>query len=134
MYETIELEIPFYDLDPMQVVWHGNYIKYFERARCALLAKIGMTYIDMNDAGYAFPVVKLSVKYIRPCTFGQRIIVKATLIPSDSFLIFDYEITDATSGTKICHAQTKQMAFDIANECSLCIIPEPFLSKIQGAK
>ena len=32
----IEIKIPFYDLDPMNIVWHGNYIKYLEQARCKL--------------------------------------------------------------------------------------------------
>ena len=36
---STEIEVPFYDIDPMDIVWHGNYIKYFEVARCALLKK-----------------------------------------------------------------------------------------------
>ena len=35
--EEIEIEVPFFDLDPMNVVWHGNYVKYTEIARCKLL-------------------------------------------------------------------------------------------------
>ena len=38
------IDVPFYDLDPMNVVWHGNYVKYLEVARCDLLSKIGYTY------------------------------------------------------------------------------------------
>jgi acyl-CoA thioester hydrolase len=37
----VELEVPFFDLDPMNIVWHGNYVKYLEVARCALLETIG---------------------------------------------------------------------------------------------
>ena len=34
------IKIPFYDNDPMGVVWHGNYVKYIEIARCDALEKI----------------------------------------------------------------------------------------------
>ena len=34
---TSEITVEFYDLDPMNVVWHGNYVKYLEKARCDLL-------------------------------------------------------------------------------------------------
>ena len=48
----LELKIPFYDLDPMNVVWHGNYIKYMEQARCDLFSKLHYTYNDMRDDLY----------------------------------------------------------------------------------
>ena len=35
----MKLTVQFYDLDPMNVVWHGNYLKYLESARCDLLKK-----------------------------------------------------------------------------------------------
>ena len=38
-----KLKVEFYDLDPMNVVWHGNYLKYLEAARCDMLEKIGYT-------------------------------------------------------------------------------------------
>jgi acyl-CoA thioesterase FadM len=56
----------FYDLDPMNVVWHGNHVRYFEVARCLLLERIGYTYQDMLESGYAWPVVDLRLRYYRP--------------------------------------------------------------------
>ena len=37
LQETVNIDVPFFDVDMMDVVWHGHYIKYFEVARCALL-------------------------------------------------------------------------------------------------
>ena len=76
MQKEIEIIVPFYDLDPMRVVWHGNYLKYMERARCALLDEYSLNYDDMAKLGYAFPVVTMQAKYIKPAIFGQKIIVK----------------------------------------------------------
>ena len=45
--EETEVSAEFFDVDAMQVVWHGNYVKYLEIARCALLDKIGYGYKEM---------------------------------------------------------------------------------------
>ena len=37
LQHSVEIEIPFHDVDMMEVAWHGHYVKYFEIARCALL-------------------------------------------------------------------------------------------------
>ena len=58
------IDVPFYDLDPMNVVWHGNYVKYLEVARCDLLSKIGYTYDDMRADGVAYPVATMDLKFI----------------------------------------------------------------------
>ena len=59
MQKQIEITVPFYDLDPMNVVWHGNYVKYMEQARCALLADVNLSYDDMMKIGVVFPVVTM---------------------------------------------------------------------------
>ena len=58
----IEFKIDFFEVDSMKIVWHGNYINYFERARCALLDKIGYNYIAMEESGYSYPVVDVRIK------------------------------------------------------------------------
>ena len=127
-YEKI---IPFYDVDPMQVTWHGNYVKYMEEARCAYLAEKNMTYNDMEKIGYAFPVVEMKIKYIRPCVFGQKIIIQTTLESCDNFLFFKYLFTDAKTGEKLCKAETKQMCVSIKEKDSLYEIPEFVLKQLE---
>lgn len=134
MEKEIEITVPFFDLDPMRVVWHGNYVKYLEQARCALLTDVSMTYADMERLGFAFPIVKLDVKYINPSVFGQKIRVKIKHIPDENFLMFKYLITDAESGQKICVAETKQMAVNLKTRESEFQLPEPFLTIFGGTK
>lgn len=110
---TITKDIPFYDLDPMQVVWHGNYIKYMEDARCALLEKLSYTYDDMKTENIAYPVAKLEIKYIKPCRFAQKINIKAILNEYDPCLIISYEIYDANTNEKMLKAKTMQICIDI---------------------
>ena len=134
MEKEIEIIVPFYDLDPMQVVWHGNYVKYMDRGRCALLAENGMTYGDMEKLGFVFPIVTMRVKYVKPAIFGQKIIVKTMHVPNENFLIFKYEILDSASHGKLCVAETKQMAIDMKTRESCFQLPEPFLTIFGGIK
>ena len=51
LHSDTEILVPFFDVDTMNVVWHGHYVKYLEVARCALLDKIGHNYTAMLEAG-----------------------------------------------------------------------------------
>ena len=89
--ETI-LNVEFYDLDPMNVVWHGNYVKYLEAARCDMLNKLGYNYMDMRNDGFAYPVATMEMKYIKPCVFNQELRVVSTIEEIDPSLIIKYTI------------------------------------------
>lgn len=112
---STEMDIPFFDVDSMNIVWHGNYVKYLEIARCAFLAHIGHTYLDMAESGYGWPVVKLDLKYIRPARFTQKIRIDCALTEYESCLKIDYAIRDAASGETLTRAATTQAAVAAAN-------------------
>ena len=65
---TAEAEITpqFYDLDPMNVVWHGNYPRFLEQTRCLLLDGIGYGYARMSESGYAWPIVGMGSSGVIP--------------------------------------------------------------------
>ena len=109
----IELVVPFFDVDMMEVVWHGHYVKYFEVARCALLDRIGHNYRAMRAAGYAWPVVDLQVRYVRGAVFGQKIIVRADLIEWENRLLINYLIRDAQSGERMTRGSSTQVAVHV---------------------
>ena len=90
---STEMEVPFFDVDVMNIVWHGHYVKYLEVARCDLLDFIGYNYAVMLERGYMWPVVKLDLKYVRPARFGQKIRVEMALTEFESCLKIDYTIT-----------------------------------------
>lgn len=128
---TIELEVPFHDVDSMQVVWHGYYSKYLELARCKLLETFDYGYAAMRDSGYAWPVVDMRLKYVRPATFGQRIRVTASLVEWEYRLRINYRIVDADSGDKLTRAHTVQVAVDMQNG-EMCYESPPILARRLG--
>lgn len=113
-WAEVEIDVQFFDLDPMNIVWHGNYVKYLEIARCALLDKIGYNYLQMKESGFMWPVIDVNLRYIGSAVFGQRLRLRAELVEWENRLKVDYLITDAASGKRLTRASTTQVAVDIA--------------------
>jgi acyl-CoA thioester hydrolase len=121
----------FYDLDPMQVVWHGNYVRFLEQARCALLDKIAFNYEEMSRTGYIWPVVDMRIKYVRPLRFGQEVKVIATMLEYENRLKIGYRLIDLASGETLTKAHTIQVAVEIATN-ELCFeSPAVLREKVQ---
>ena len=110
---AVDLEVPFYDVDMMQIVWHGNYARYLEVARCALLDSFGYGYAEMRQSGFAWPVIDMRLRYVKPCRFQQKIRVKATLAEWEYRLRINYLVTDLATGERLTKARTDQVAVDI---------------------
>ena len=110
--ETI-VQAQFYDLDPMQVVWHGNYVRFLEHGRCALMEKIGYSYHEMASSGYMWPIVEMHIKYVRPIKLAQKIRLSAKLIEYENRIKIDYRLSDADTSELFSKAQTTQLAVAI---------------------
>ncbi|MBB86237.1 MAG: acyl-CoA thioesterase [Abyssibacter sp.] len=110
-HETL-LTVPFHDADMMGVTWHGHYIRYMEIARCELLERIGYTYLDMYDSGYAWPVVDLKIRYSKGCTFGDRLRILITVDEVEFRFKLSYRIENADTGELLTKASTTQVAVD----------------------
>lgn len=124
------IKVQFYDLDPMNVVWHGNYIKYMETSRCDLLSKIGYDYEDMRTDGVAYPVATMEVKFIKPCVFNQNLRVVASVEEIEPCLIIKYMIYDAETGEKLFKAKTMQICVDVNTNESIYSAPERLKEKL----
>jgi len=129
----VEIEIPFFDVDPMQVAWHGHYVKYFEVARCALLRKFDYDYPKMEQSGYHFPVVEIYLRYVSPARYGQVVLARAELLEYENRLKIDYTITDSQSGEIVTKATTTQVAVDQQRGEMCFVSPQVLLDKVRAA-
>ena len=127
---SIDIQIPFHDVDMMEVVWHGHYAKYFEIARCALLEKIDYNYPQMRDSGYAWPVIDLTMRYIKPSVFGQVITVQATIVEWESRFKINYLITDKLTGSRLTKGYSIQVAIDSQTKEMCFESPRVLLEKL----
>ena len=129
----VEILVPFFDVDSMDVVWHGHYVKYLEVARCALLDRIGHNYVQMRDAGYAWPIIDLQLRYVRGARFGQRLSVRADLVEWENRLKINYLISDAETGERMTRGSTVQGAVEIATREMLLASPSVFVEAVERA-
>jgi len=129
----VEMLVPFFDVDSMDVVWHGHYVKYFEVARCVLLERIGHNYQQMRDAGYAWPIIDVQLRYMRGARFNQRIVVRADLVEWENRLKINYLIRDAETGERMTRGSTVQVAVEIASREMLLASPRVFVDAVERA-
>lgn len=128
-----EVLVPFFDIDMMNVVWHGHYVKYLEIARCELLDQLGHNYTQMQEAGYAWPVIDLQLRYVRAAVFGQRLNVRASLVEWENRLKINYLITDAITGERLTRASTVQVAVEISSREMQLASPQVFIDAVLRA-
>ncbi len=122
----VELTVPFHDVDAMGVVWHGNYFRYMEIAREALLNQFDYGYRAMKASGYLWPVVDSRIKYRSPLTFEQRIRVQATLEEYENRLRIGYRIFDIAGNKPTTTAYTIQVAVELQTG-ELCFVSPQIL-------
>lgn len=127
-------KVEFFDVDSMNVMWHGNYVKMIESARCYFLENIGYDYKRMKEDGYVFPIVKMNFKYVSPACFGDFLEIKTTLVDCDIFLEFSYELTQAKTHKKVALASTHQVAVKIDDLSTQLAMPVPLLDAIHNYK
>jgi len=126
-----ETEVQFFDLDPMEIVWHGHYVKYLEIVRGVLLDTIDYNYAQMKASGYVWPVVDLHLRYIAPASFTQRLKLRAEIVEWENRLKIAYLISDAVSGRRLSRATTTQVAVQIATG-EMCYVSPPVLFEKLG--
>lgn len=129
----IELTPAFHDIDPMEVVWHGHYVKYLELARCALLQRFDYDYPQMRESGYAWPIVDLRAKYVRSARFGQKLKVRAEIVEWENRLKIDYQVSDAATGEVLTRAHSIQVAVDMRSG-EMCFVSPPVLLERLGVE
>ncbi len=131
---SVEARPQFYDCDPMGVVWHGNYPRFLELGRVAMLEKIDYGYAAMSESGYAWPVIDMGFKYAQPIRFGQKIEIVTALVEWENRLKFNFEIRDLETRRRLTRAHSVHVAVDMKTEQMLWETPpilrkklEPFL-------
>jgi acyl-CoA thioester hydrolase len=128
----IEFNVEFYDVDSMRIVWHGNYIKYFEMVRCVLLDKIGYNYCDMEKSGWIFPLTGVSAKFVNSLFFQDRVRAKAVLTEYENCIKIKYELYNAKTGKLCTKGESTQMAVSIATGESSLMCPPIFINKVEA--
>lgn len=93
MQVTTTIHVRYGETDMMGIVYHANYLLYFEDARTDFLEAIGCPYSELEEAGYLSPVVNVNITYGAPLTYGDTAVVKTRVIESrPTKTVYAYEV------------------------------------------
>jgi len=108
---SVTLRVPFHHLDPMHVVWHGNYFQYFEAARDGLFNSADIDFLAFySQTGLLFPVIRISAKYIRPLRYKDEFVCTARIVEAKRKIVVDYEIRLLPDNILCTTGQSEQVA------------------------
>lgn len=104
------LRVRFSEVDSMEVVWHGEYVRYMEDGREAFGRQYGIGYTDIRDAGYVVPIVELDVQYKQFLKYGESAIVETRYIRTDAAkILFEYVIFRESDETVVATGSSVQV-------------------------
>jgi acyl-CoA thioester hydrolase len=119
------LRVPFFDVDPMQVVWHGHYLKYFDITRQNYALQCGLDFYAYSlSHGFVFPVIKQQVKYVYPLRYHDDFICAMTLRDVSVKVVMDFEIRLVRDNRRCASGRTEQVALRLPDFEMELAIPE----------
>ena len=130
----IRLKVPFHDLDPMQVVWHGNYMKYFDMARFGLFEAAGIDlYRCLAEDRCVFPITRTEVKHIAPLRPNDEFVCRAKVTEAVYKIVMRFEIRRLPSGEICARARSEQVAVRLPDMAMAFEIPASIRQALEGA-
>lgn len=105
-----EILVRFNEADPLGIVWHGHYIRYFEDGRESFGDTHGLKYLDVYKHGFVIPVVNVQCDFKRSLRYGDRVIVETKYIPTDAAKMkFAYRLFNSATGELLATGSSVQV-------------------------
>lgn len=127
--ERTEVLVRFNEADPLGIVWHGHYVRYFEDGREAFGNKYGIGYLDFYKKGFVVPIVSIQCDFKKSLRYGDKVIVETNFIPCDAAKIkFSYRLFNAKTNELVATGLSVQVFLDAKNS-TLQLINPPFFEE-----
>jgi acyl-CoA thioester hydrolase len=105
-----EILVRFNEADPLGIVWHGHYIRYFEDGREAFGAMYDLKYLDVYKKGFVTPVVSVQCDFKKSLRYGDTVRVETIYIPTDAAkLKFTYRLFNTSTGDLVATGSSVQV-------------------------
>lgn len=120
------VRVRFSEVDSMKVVWHGEYVRYFEDGREAFGKQYpGINYLDIYNSGFSAPIVDIHIEYLKPLMIDDVVLVETKYISTQGAkMCFEYIIRRADNENVVARGTTIQVFLDVNGD--LCLNPPPF--------
>lgn len=121
-----EILVRFNEADPLGIVWHGHYIRYFEDGREAFGNQYGIGYLDFYKKGYIIPVVHVECSFKKSLRYGDTVIIETLYSPCDAAkLLFSYRLYNKKNHQLVATGSSVQVFLDSASS-TLQLTNPPF--------
>jgi len=123
----LDLRVRYAETDRMGVVYHANYLVWFEMGRSEYCRQRGFNYLEMEEVGYRIVVAEATCTYRKPARYDDMITVKTSLSTLQRrSLCFSYQVVRKGSTETLVEGTTKHLCLDAAGRIK--IIPEPYFT------
>lgn len=110
---TTSFEVKFSEADPLGIVWHGHYIRYFEDGREAFGKEYGIGYLAFYKEGFVIPIVHVECDYKRSLRYGDTVKVEMEYIPTDAAkMLFNYRLFNVETNELVATGSSVQVFLD----------------------
>jgi acyl-CoA thioester hydrolase len=111
VWHACRLRTLYVDTDRSQVVYHANYLRYFEYGRAGLMRYAAYSYREIEASGFVYPIIATGLDYFRPLHYDDVMLIHTR--PGELQRVklqFDYLITHQESGEIVCSGFTRHCA------------------------
>jgi len=123
MTETL-IKVRFSEVDSMGVVWHGQYIKYFEDGREDFGNKFSVNYMDFYKQGILVPIVKIECNYKKPLVYGDTALVETRFVDCEAAkTVFFYTVYNNKNHEIVATGSSMQVFMNLDHELLLNFPP-----------
>src|ERR1700730_11537038 len=124
-----EVLVRFNEADPLGIVWHGHYIRYFEDGREDFGNKYGIGYLEIYSRGFVIPVVNVDCSFKKSLRYGDSVIVETSFIPCDAAKIqFSYRLFNKKTMDLVATGNSVQVFLD-KEQSNLQLLNHPFFEE-----
>lgn len=126
---SLEIEVKFSEADPLGIVWHGHYIRYFEDGREAFGKAYGLRYLDLYRENIVIPIVKIECDYKKILRYSHRVRLETTYHDTKAAkLMFKYTMFDINTNEVIATGSSMQV-FTNKETMELMLTVPPFMQE-----
>ncbi len=107
------IRVRFNEADPLGIVWHGHYIRYFEDGREDFGNHYGIGYLDIYKQGFVTPVVNIDCSFKKSLRYGDQVLIETTYTPCDAAkLLFSYRLFNPKTQELVATGNSVQVFLD----------------------
>ena len=109
-YKSIQFRVRYSETDQMGVVYHTNYLNWFEIGRTSFIRELGFTYRQLEEQGVLLPVTDASITFKSPARYDNMVEVRTVIEELTPLrLHFRYEIVNLETDTLLVYGQTQHV-------------------------